>query len=403
MRVRTGRTPPGRLFATASTEFRLAALCCQWPGDTSRVESLNILLQEDVDWARVLHLAERHRVAGLVHHALAGRTDVPPDIGAALARKAATLARGNLAAVPVLKALSAACDSAGVPFAVLKGLPLGQLAYGSLALRHSKDIDVLIAPGHLGRVEHLLADLGFQRTRLGAGLTVEQARLWRRFRKHHEFVHTQSRVRLEVHWRPFDNPRLHAPPVECAQWVDLGGGLRLPTLAPRELLLNLCVHGAGHAWFRLKWIADVAALLAQEQPGAATALLKAARARDLDRPVEQALLLSQALFPSSRREGATSFSKTGRWLANIARNALLEEDVTSPSAESDFVAPGLIRSRLLLCRGWRYRVAEVRLQATSPVDWQTVRMPVRLQFLYPLLRVPLWIRRRWLRRVRLAP
>ena len=36
----------------------------------------------------------------------------------------------------------------------------------------------------------------------------------------------------------------------------------MPTLADEPLYAYLCVHGASSAWFRLKWIADLNALLA---------------------------------------------------------------------------------------------------------------------------------------------
>ena len=40
----------------------------------------------------------------------------------------------------------------------------------------------------------------------------------------------------------------------------LDGSLR--TLGDKELFAYLCVHGASHCWFRLKWLADLNAWLA---------------------------------------------------------------------------------------------------------------------------------------------
>ena len=45
------------------------------------------------------------------------------------------------------------------------------------------------------------------------------------------------------------------------QEVEVAPGVVLPTLAPDELFAYLCVHGASSAWFRLKWVTDLAALL----------------------------------------------------------------------------------------------------------------------------------------------
>jgi len=66
-----------------------------------------------------------------------------------------------------------------------------------------------------------------------------------------------------LHTRLADNARLiatidvHSP----RQLVEVTNGIALPTLADDELFAYLSVHGASSAWFRLKWITDVAAML----------------------------------------------------------------------------------------------------------------------------------------------
>jgi len=47
-------------------------------------------------------------------------------------------------------------------------------------------------------------------------------------------------------------------------------------------------------------------------------------------------------------------------------------------------------STFLLGRGWRYQLAELGVQLTNPTDVLTVPLPKQLQFLYPVLRLPLW-------------
>ena len=59
-------------------------------------------------------------------------------------------------------------------------------------------------------------------------------------------------------------------------WVDLGSE-RIATLPPSRLLLYLCVHGALDGWLRLKWLADIGALVHAMTPEqlASTATLAA--------------------------------------------------------------------------------------------------------------------------------
>jgi hypothetical protein len=50
-------------------------------------------------------------------------------------------------------------------------------------------------------------------------------------------------------------------------------------------------------------------------------------------------------------------------------------------------------STFLLSRSWRYRLAELNIHLINPTDVLAVPLPGRLRFLYPILRLPLWIRR----------
>jgi hypothetical protein len=47
-------------------------------------------------------------------------------------------------------------------------------------------------------------------------------------------------------------------------------------------------------------------------------------------------------------------------------------------------------SAFLLRRSWRYQLAELGILLTNPADVLTLALPRPLQFLYPVLRLPLW-------------
>ena len=275
-------------------------------------------------------------MSGLVARVLRDEPDVPVEIAEKFRERSAQIQRENLAQVGMALRVGRALETRGIAYLVLKGAPLSQLAYGTTTVRHMRDIDLLVATRDTAAAERELLLLGFEREAdHGAGLTARQAALWKRFRKHHEFVHRATGVRLELHWRAFDNARLGAIPVDRTQWLQVSAGQELPTLPTPELLLLLCGHGAGHAWFRLKWIADIAALLEGMTHGQRRLLWQAARERDLDRPVEQALLLCVALFGVEFAPQRSS--RVGRWLAEVARDALLTEVAQGKSPESDFV------------------------------------------------------------------
>ncbi|MCI0730335.1 MAG: nucleotidyltransferase family protein, partial [Chloroflexi bacterium] len=73
-------------------------------------------------------------------------------------------------------------------------------------------------------------------------------------------------------------------------------GRRVRNLAPEDLLLVLCVHGAKHRWSLLRWIGDVAALLAVHPALYWDELLDQARQPGLDRMLFLGLRLAQGLL-----------------------------------------------------------------------------------------------------------
>jgi hypothetical protein len=72
----------------------------------------------------------------------------------------------------------------------------------------------------------------------------------------------------------------------------------LPTLTRDELFAYLCVHGASSAWFRLKWISDLAGLLHRQSGEMIERMFYRSQALGTERAAGQALLLANRLFGS---------------------------------------------------------------------------------------------------------
>jgi hypothetical protein len=81
---------------------------------------------------------------------------------------------------------------------------------------------------------------------------------------------------------------------------------------------------------------------------------------------------------------------------NGALEATALNAMTAGQGEQDphEVRFGTIRGSLsafLLSPSWRYQFAELGLLLTNPTDMFTVPLPQQLRFLYPVLRLPLWV------------
>src|SRR3974377_795808 len=68
------------------------------------------------------------------------------------------------------------------------------------------------------------------------------------------------------------------------------------TLGEEDLFAYLCMHGALHWWYRLKWLADINALIGVPAAASIERLFHAAETRGVGRAVAQALLLCHRLL-----------------------------------------------------------------------------------------------------------
>ncbi|HEX6219053.1 MAG TPA: nucleotidyltransferase family protein, partial [Sphingomicrobium sp.] len=158
-----------------SPEFRLALQAGRHA--SGKLDSLPDY--QEVDWDRFLVLVRRHRIQGLVFHALVQlQAPMPKRVAEQLARDADTIVSGNLHAASACKRIDRAFRDAGQPLLFIKGLTLASLAYSNPFLKMSWDIDVLVDPRSIEPASQILTGLGY-RLVIPRGQVVQ----WHRHRK----------------------------------------------------------------------------------------------------------------------------------------------------------------------------------------------------------------------------
>jgi hypothetical protein len=165
-------------------------------------------------------------------------------------------------------------------------------------------------------------------------------------------------------------------------------------LGDEDLFAYLCMHGALHWWNRLKWLADVNALLASATEDRIERLIRAAEVRGSGRAAAQALLLCRRLLGATLPVQLTATlgkSATVRWLEATALHAMTAGHGEQDPHEARFGTTRGSLSTFLLSGSWRYRLKELNLHLNNQTDMLTIPLPERLRFLYPLLRLPLWV------------
>ncbi len=171
------------------------------------------------------------------------------------------------------------------------------MAYGSDVLKHSRDIDLLVAPADAERAFGVLEREGYRPVVPKGPLTAAQRSLVFRLHKDIELYHSQRRLNIELHWRLIDNPVLLGTVTAASpsQEVDVLNG-RLATLADPLLFAYLATHGATHCWFRLKWLADLNAWLSGKSDEQVVGFYACAEGLGVAACAGQALLLRHRLL-----------------------------------------------------------------------------------------------------------
>lgn len=379
-----------------SPEFLLAAACCRWPPNAERDTVVESRAAE-VDWRRFLAVVRRQRVEGLANDALrrAG-VRLPEPVAAALGRAAAAVARENLGFAAESRRLRQSFEAAALPFLFVKGASLDILAYRTLALKRARDIDILVAPEAVEEACALLDAAGYARTSPGPEVGPDRFPTWVRLCKETNWHHPRTGIIVELHSQLVDNAALlpavnaHSP----RQIVELGGGVSLPTLRTEELFAYLTVHGATHAWSRLKWLADAAALLSRFDPAEIERLYRRSLQLGVGRCSAQALLLCQQLLelrlPPTLLDELRA-DRITRLLAGMAVGAMSRQDELDDTV---FGTVPIHLSHFLLGRGYRHKIAELARKLSNHEDQARIQLPRPLHFLYPLISLPSWIFRR---------
>jgi len=371
-------------------EFELVAACCRWPPSPARDLAV-LAAAERSDWTLTARIAERNRVEGLVWNALkqAGAS-VPAEIGERLQAAAARITRQNLLLTAESLRLSASLDGARVRHLFVKGISLGALAYGSIGPKMGWDIDLLVPLDALDPAAAALEAAGYRLILPSGPKARERLGLWHRHWKESVWARDGGELIVELHSRLNDNPLLlpDVGPDSPSQRVEVSKGRFLTTLRTDELFAYLCVHGASSAWFRLKWIADVGALIGDRPPREIERLYRRSQDMGTGRAAAQALLLCERLLATPlppELAAELRSDRMNRWLVAIALRKLAGRTLTAELDEKLLGTGTIHLMQFALLPGLGFKYAELRRQLVNPADRIAFPLPKALAFLYPLV------------------
>lgn len=365
-------------------ETELLSLCARPRLDAQAVSRLHDLLRRDLDWARILRLAEGYRAIPLLSVNLQqhGGVLLSPALGQELQRLHKAYTCHNLALATQLLELVRQFAAAGIRVAAFKGPVAAVLIHGDLALRACGDLDLLVSPDDHAAAERLLVNLGYRvQERHPAAL---QSCL----------AHSQHHTAIDLHWgMPPRNLPLRWERLWDAVCTVPLMGQPVPTFCGPDCLLICALNAVKEYWKpSLHYLSDMARLTGEYSAEDWRGAFLRARELGCRRALAVAAVLANRLLDVPLPQGAPARLVRRRSIRRLADEVHAHLFPADTDTLSEAMKPLYHRSQtayyLALTDSPWYRLGGWLRWALTPgdADRSLVDLPRGLAFLYYLLR-----------------
>lgn len=250
-----------------------------------------------LDWTEVVRKAIDHGVAGLLCRAVERLPEAGLPAGLQEAARAYLEHAETEGAARVEQTFDvlAALAASDIPALAFKGVALAAMAHASAAIRPSRDIDVLVHRRDMPHAVTALKRLGYRASdtfgprvmgacyaTYGQDILFSNGRL--PVEPHCAFAPRSLAIDIDVDdmWRRSTLLRI--------------GSTDMRTLCAEDALVVACLHGAKEKWWRLLWVADVAALIHRYPDIDWKAIVRRASDAGMLRILELGIGLAKSLF-----------------------------------------------------------------------------------------------------------
>ncbi len=374
--------------------FDLLVACADWP----RSENRNAGVREavavlDGQWDAIVPMAQRHRMIPLAVDGLLSAGIKPPT---ELIARAAKQRQNTHAATVEAVRLQTLLANHEIDSLVLKGPALSQQLYGDPAMRFSIDLDLLVDWDDFQQTQSLLRNEGYELVGPAPPWGKPLMGLWRKGAKDITLVDGSTGIRLELHHR-LKNPALLLSSLGLAtpRTSYRIGDFRFQSFREDDLFTYLVVHEATSLWHRLKWLADLRAMLSTRTAEEISQLRAHAIAAGAGRCPDLALLLCHDLWQQDVPGETLDCAKKDKPLASLFRHSkrlLLNEHWSGDEPTTD-----VTRSTFNLRKDWQYKQAFAVSAVLTPNFLARLPLPKPLWPFYLIARPLLWIADRFAR------
>ncbi|MCX6183277.1 MAG: nucleotidyltransferase family protein [Bacteroidetes bacterium] len=272
-------------------------------------------------------------------------------------------------------------------FLLLKGLALNQILHGNKLCRPSLDIDLLIAPNELFRINNILLAAGWKRTSPEFEIKENQKEVLIKNFDQFLYHHPEKKVNLEIHWRLFRNnyilPLSFQDIWKEKQTIKIGN-TEFSTMGNAQYLAYLLLHGFQHAWERLMWLVDLDILVKKSSEVEINNLIRLSEKHGFDKQLSITFALLEDLLKTKNYSSEIKNKITFKSKEKARSLILYIPGSIDPPINRESVSYKLKRLAVEVEHSGSFRARLFYLYNYPFFMYKYVSLPATLSFLYPL-------------------
>jgi Uncharacterised nucleotidyltransferase len=384
-------------YTIHSLEFKLALSCSALDVEKALDLSSQIKIHSGFSETDFLIFLRRHHICELAFHTLKENSFFSNSFLLQLELQVKANQLKAIKGQSIQVKLQEYFDTHHIYAIFLKGILLSSQYYGDIGLRNIVDIDVWIDENNFTRVKGFLRSLGYVGVLDKYNFNSKQLNFLRQTTHDEIFFHESDRIApvVELHWKirnalgnfrfdtRADRGVLHS--------VELNG-TTFSVFNHVDQFIFLSVHGAEHAWFKIKWLVDLVHLKKAIQIDWNEFVIRAKELNSI-KEVRLAWELIEQLygFPKPDPISQIKLSFIDRFrLKYILHQLVYDGHFCDTKKEKilNVLYTISLNKKFILSKELLYK------NLTNITDWLTLQLPESLFFLYFPLRPFIWVYRK---------
>jgi hypothetical protein len=374
---------------TFSNELRLLIYFCS-PDEPD--ETILSVLSKKCNWKIFLNLIDRHRLLPF----LASRKKllysmIPAEESAKVDIKLDSHKHTALFRTNEVFRICRLFEQNNLAIMPIKGPCLAWQLYGDVTSRLSHDLDFLINESNPALIKNLMEKSGYNLINVFSPR--QTAYFYSNLTHHFSLYNNENKTLAEFHFKLFLYKNLFpvsTKEIFLSTTASEIAGNKVRLMNDEDLIIYLCLHGGEHFWFRLHWLRDIAQIIYTKKIHYKNLISKAVRLK-IEKPVCEGLLLAASVFNLNILDSAYQdiINYSSAWFIKQSIYEIQDVPYELKSRRLKVIFSKL-RGMYHLRNDFTYRIHILPFFKTTPSDWEKIKLPDSLFFLYKILHPFIW-------------